>query len=412
MPQVFKREWKGNDGTAKTSKVYYARFQVNGKDVIRSTGKAKKGEAVHEMQRMVAEARGGTATDDLLNRLKRAIDDLPEEEQSERRQQVIRELQRGVGHKLALDEVWQAWEDNPNKGNPGASTLSGYKGQWKRFSKWAKKNGIEYLHETTPALAERYAADLWKSKMAPRTYNSHINFLKGLFRTLKLTASIIENPFEHLRQKEAATESKRNFTPDELKTICSRAEGSMRYLIALGLYTGMRMGDCACLAWEAVDFENGLITHIPMKTSRKGKQVRIPIHPVLESLLEELRQTSRGKYLFPEERKSYLHDGSLLSRRIKRFLKTTCEIETQDKETTGQRKNVVCRVGFHSLRHSFVSLCAANRVPQVAIMELVGHGSPAMTALYSHAGDEQKAKAITALPSVSFESEQRDESEE
>ena len=60
------------------------------------------------------------------------------------------------------------------------------------------------------------------------------------------------------------------------------------------------------------------------------------------------------------------------------------------------------RVGFHSLRHSFVSLCAANRVPQVAIMELVGHGSPAMTALYSHAGEEQKAKAIAALPALVF----------
>jgi hypothetical protein len=37
-------------------------------------------------------------------------------------------------------------------------------------------------------------------------------------------------------------------------------------------------------------------------------------------------------------------------------------------------------------------------------MELVGHGSPAMTALYSHAGDEQKAKAIAALPSFEFDS--------
>ena len=60
-------------------------------------------------------------------------------------------------------------------------------------------------------------------------------------------------------------------------------------------------------------------------------------------------------------------------------------------------------VGFHSLRHSFVPLCAANRVPQVAVMELVGHGSPAMNRLYSHAGDEQKIKAIAALPAIDFE---------
>ena len=71
--------------------------------------------------------------------------------------------------------------------------------------------------------------------------------------------------------------------------------------------------------------------------------------------------------------------------------------------TNGHRRRAIIRVGFHSLWHSFLSLCAANRVPQVAIMELVGHGSPAMTALYSHAGDEQKAKAIAALPAFAFE---------
>jgi integrase/recombinase XerD len=54
------------------------------------------------------------------------------------------------------------------------------------------------------------------------------------------------------------------------------------------------------------------------------------------------------------------------------------------------------------LRHSFVSLCAANRIPQVVIQELVGHGSPAMTALYSHADFEQKQNAINTLPALVF----------
>ncbi len=57
MPQVFKREWTAKDGTPQTSKIYYARFQVNGKDFVRSTGNAKKGDAVQEMQRMISEAR-------------------------------------------------------------------------------------------------------------------------------------------------------------------------------------------------------------------------------------------------------------------------------------------------------------------------------------------------------------------
>ena len=62
----------------------------------------------------------------------------------------------------------------------------------------------------------------------------------------------------------------------------------------------------------------------------------------------------------------------------------------------------VVEVGFHSLRHTIVSLCKANNVPRAAIQERVGHSSPAMTALYTHAGEELRTKAVAALPAMSF----------
>jgi integrase len=55
-------------------------------------------------------------------------------------------------------------------------------------------------------------------------------------------------------------------------------------------------------------------------------------------------------------------------------------------------------VSFHSLRHSFVSLAAAAGAPQHVIQALVGHGSPAMTAHYTHVDNDQRRKAIEALP--------------
>jgi len=114
--------------------------------------------------------------------------------------------------------------------------------------------------------------------------------------------------------------------------------------------------------------------------------------------LKELRsRAGQSEHLFPADRDAYLKDRSAVTQRFQALL-DSCGIQTTEAPTNGHRRRAIIRVGFHSLRHSFVSLCAANRVPQVAIMELVGHGSPAMTALYSHAGDEQKAKAIAALP--------------
>ncbi len=405
MPQVFKRRWETKGGKLRTSDFYYARFQVNGKDYVRSTGAATKKAAEKKMGEMITELREGSGVEQYLKKLKNALKELPPEEQAVIRRDAANSLLSGIDRKLALGDAWQAWLDNPAKRNPGEKTLEGYAGQWKRFKKWAEKKGVEYLHEIDSFRTQEYAADLWGSGVSPRTYNAHVQFLRSLFRILRITASIEQNPWHEVAKMEAATEGRRNLTPDELQVVCSKARGTLRYLFALGLYTGMRLGDCVCLQWDSVDFKAGVITHIPRKTRRKKKQVRIPVHPVLSALLYELRETSRGKYLFPTERKEYLRDGVAISKRIQSHFKDTCQIETSEILEEGQRKNAVCRVGFHSMRHSFISLCAANRVPQVAVMELVGHGSPAMTALYSHAGDEQKLKAITALPSISFETE-------
>ena len=122
---------------------------------------------------------------------------------------------------------------------------------------------------------------------------------------------------------------------------------------------------------------------------------------MLASLLRERTEIANSPYVFPKERNDYLKDTGTISRRIQKFF-TKCGIATTKKPENGHRHRAIVEVGFHSLRHSFVSLCAANRVPQVAIMELVGHSSPAMTRLYSHSGDEQKVKAIAGLPSIKF----------
>ena len=200
-------------------------------------------------------------------------------------------------------------------------------------------------------------------------------------------------------------ESKRNLNLEELQTVCSKATGNLRYWFAIGLYTGLRLGDVVTMRWNEVKLEEGFIDRIPMKTRRTNKVVRFPIHPVLYAILLELRAASdpKAEYLFPADCVAYMADDATVSKRIQKFLRD-CDIETHEESSDKHRSKVIVRVGFHSLRHSFVSLCAANRVPQVAIMELVGHGSPAMTALYSHAGDEQKAKAIAALPMVTFDS--------
>ena len=63
-------------------------------------------------------------------------------------------------------------------------------------------------------------------------------------------------------------------------------------------------------------------------------------------------------------------------------------------------KRAVLQVGFHSLRHSFVSLCRESNAPLSVVESIVGHSNPAMTRLYSHTSEAAAVKAIAALPSL------------
>ncbi len=415
----------------KKSDFYYVRFQHKGKDYWRSTGKKTKKEAEERAKEIIAEVREEASVQDRLTEalaevevfshsdsddtalshatidtcfrsIVALLNQLPPAQRDRIRLELGSKLQRGSEAKLTVAEAWGKWLDSPKKRRPGERTIQGYETQWKRFLHWLETREVKFLHEVTPVVAEDYARDLQRAHYAPGTYNSHLTFLRGMFKVLLRTAGMTVNPWEGLPLLELERQSRRQLTAKELKTVFSRAQGDLRYMIGIGLYTGLRLKDVATLKWSSWEEDQHMLSVKPAKTARKNKIVRIPLHPVAEALLRELRAKAKGEYVLPVTAKDYERDNSIVSSRIQKFFES-CGIATKEEAPEGSRQKAITRVGFHSLRHSFVSLCAANRVPQVAVMELVGHGSPAMTALYSHAGDEQKAKAIAALPSISFD---------
>jgi integrase len=420
MAQVFER-----------SGFWYARFMHNKKDYFRSTGVAvptegkkaveeSKASAMAELDRMLAEVRGGESVDALFARLIEAVAQLPKREQEPKRITLAERLRQGIEVRLPIVDAWQAWLDNPKKRNPSPATVGMYRAYWGRdegkkhghrkvkngFKNWLAKAHPEVtaLHEVTPGLAEEYATHLWRSGIAPRTYNGTIKFLRSMFKVLRTRAGLSSDIWEEISSLENETQGRRNLTTEELTTVCAKAEGNPRYWLAIGLYTGLRLGDVVTLRWDELDFDKHIIKRVPNKTRRKGKVITFPLHPVLEVMLRQLKAAAKPSavYLFPHDAQMLMKEGTAaISKRIQDHF-IACGIQTTEEASNGHRTRAIVRVGFHSLRHSFVSLCAANRVPQVAIQELVGHGSPAMTALYSHADEEQKATAIAALPTMSF----------
>jgi integrase len=273
---------------------------------------------------------------------------------------------------------------------------------------------VKTLRDVTEAMAETYAAALQKSGMAAATYNAHIGLLRLVWRVLRKKAKTVQNPWIDVGRKRVSGAGRRELTVAELKAVCGKATGEMRLLFALGCYTGLRLGDCATLRWAETDIERRLIRRIPMKTARRNPHpVLVPLHAVLVGMLTEIPPEHRREYVLPETATRYLRDGSTLCKAVQEHY-AACGVRTQKIGTgfiteigkdgkahgvhTGKR--AVVEVGFHSLRHTFVSLCREANAPLAVVEAIVGHSNPAMTRHYTHVSETAAAAAVNSLPAV------------
>lgn len=391
MPKLFK---------VGRMKYWGYRLYVNGRDRWYSTKTENKREAQKIADAHRQAVKGGLTVSELFDMIMAQTLALPEKEQKKARRELEMRLNMTRRNMLELADTWQAWLDR--NGDQAPKTLVGYEKICRTFVEWSAGEGFKYLHEITPDVAESFLAGLWRRGTSPRTWNAYLKFCKSLFKTLKNTAGVDENPFEGIKVKQHVTHNRENFTVEELRLIAESASGDWRYMVGLGVYTGLRLYDVVHLAWTNI--EAGVIKLMPQKTRRTGKKVTVMVHPGLEILLNELRERRRmekntSEYLFPDMVERYRRDTPALSKEFVSFLQSL-GIQTTASELEGRRSKRAAIKGFHSLRHSFVSLCAAAGVPQATIQDLVGHGSPAMTANYTHTSNQQKQAAIDTLPQL------------
>lgn len=303
---------------------------------------------------------------------------------------------------LPIAQAWDAFVTSPNRPDTGDKTMRQYKFQWSAFVDWIreKQQGISTLRSVTREIAEEYAAGINGGRFSPNTYNKHLNLLTLVFRVLKHKAKLTENPWGDIQRKHLVTHSRRELTVDELKKVCQSADGELKTLLALGVYSGLRLGDCATLRWCELDLPRGMIRRVPNKTARRNpKTVIVPLHPVLADMLNGIPADKRGEYVLPEMATLYNNRVDLVTDRVqKHFIK--CGIKPHKPGTGENGKRAVLEVGFHSLRHTFVSLCRESNAPLAVVESIVGHSNPSMTRHYTHVGELAAGRAVAALPTI------------
>lgn len=376
----------GNGTLIRRGNVYYAAWMFNGKKYRVSTGETTEREARKRLAEIMANFTKGRETEAVLEAVKES-------------------LQRAQGRGLRIADAWAAYEGNKLRKPVAASTLRVYRLRFGVFARWAAGK-VENVDDVTPEVARRFMAHVAETA-SPKTFNDFLAVLALAWKTFMAEGNAAQNPWawnrdthKGIERREKDTHTKCELTPEQLDALFNATSGEMRTLFFVGIYTGLRLKDCALLKWDAVDLAGGFIRITPEKTKRHGIAVSVPILPPLADALRAARDAggAAGGYVMPELAELYQQSGGkYLSNRLKTVFKhagITTAVEAEG------RSRKVTDFGFHSLRHTFVSMAARAGIRQAVVQSIVGHTNAAMTAHYTHTNEADLTAAMAAFPEI------------
>ena len=376
--------------------VYYFRYQVNGARKAISLKTRNKQEAVKEAEKHVPLLQA-TSSEVIAAHV-----------------QYARNLATPEKN-LLLSQAWDEYEKSPDRATPATvSEALAYKSTFLEFVAWVNDPAVT-LRDITGAMAMRYADSMRELNIAVSTHNRKLKRIRKVFNVLKEYRTE-ENPFNSavLYRKEREEreqdvhrlsftreqeEQLREVLDDDRFKVMNKPEVKVVYY--LGMYTGQRMKDCVLLRWSKINLE---MRRIWVKQFKTGKEVTIPIAPPLLEVLQVALawKKSDADYVCPNVAVRYNKTNAvgknvgnnLVNIDMLRVIKW---IGLEPSVTVPGRDKKVTVYGFHSLRHSFASYCAAAGVPQATVVSILGADSEVITRYYTHVGDDAQRQAIAAV---------------
>lgn len=146
--------------------------------------------------------------------------------------------------------------------------------------------------------------------------------------------------------------------------------------VAIYLYSGMRLGELAALAWRDVTPAGLRITNLKTFGKVRGDKYRlVPIHAELAPILARRKKAGIDPPFPPRHHNS-------LRRAIGR---------------AGVRAGIKWPVGVHTLRHTFTSALLLAGVDLYTLSKLLGHSSQVTTQIYAHLQPKGFQDAVNRL---------------
>ncbi len=228
-----------------------------------------------------------------------------------------------------------------------------------------------------------------------KTANKYRSALHQTFQIVRGESKATSNVWEEVPHSSSTSHRRRALAEEEIRRIFANVSGELRTLFAVGLYSGLQLKDSVSLSWQSVDMDAGVIRVVPAKTRRHGTEVVVSIKgSPLQQILEAIPPVNRTGYVMPSLAEMYENENWRLRGMLAKVF-ADCGIRTTVDSDKGRKS---AEVGYHSLRHTFVSMAANAGVPLAVVQGIVGHTSAAMTQHYYHVSRDALDKAAQALP--------------
>ena len=160
------------------------------------------------------------------------------------------------------------------------------------------------------------------------------------------------------------------------------------YVFLITLYQGLRKGEVLGLTWDNIDFDKNLLTinktynlHGKFDTTKNISSNRqIPLFEKSKHIIKNLQNKQERIFLISQ---NSLQD---------KFIKILKALNLNPKYT------------IHSLRHTFITYCQDQQIPEHIIQNWVGHviGSSVTKSVYTHIQEETNSKNIDIINKSKF----------
>src|SRR5262249_28643820 len=181
-------------------------------------------------------------------------------------------------------------------------------------------------------------------------------------------------------------EAKECFFPQaELRAISdalARYSGAAADCVRLIMLTGCRPIEAMKASWEEFDKEPGFWIK-PSAHVKQRKIHKLPLNPGAIELIDRLRKTRKGKWVFPGEKPG---EPRTVLWRVWDFVRREAGLGKDAR--------------LYDLRHTFASVGAGGGLSLPIIGRLLGHTQPRTTQRYAHLADDPLREASEKIGRV------------